>query len=84
LIKALGLVAWTLLLLGLIIVAGHYVGIALFMFMLLRNVSKKDPIFALAVATSVTLVLFILFEVGFDIELYRGLIYRAFAGYQVF
>ena len=84
LIKALGLVAWTLLLLGLIIVAGHYVGIALFMFMLLRNVSKKDPLFALAVAASVTLVLFVLFEVGFDIELYRGWIYRAFAGYKVF
>jgi len=82
--KAMGLVAWTLSLLGLIIIAGHYVGTATFMFVLLRNVSKKETIFALAVAASVTLALFILFEIGFDIELYRGLIYRTLSGYKDF
>jgi len=82
--RAVMLVAWTVLLLGLIILAGHYAGIALFMFMLLRQDSKNDWVFALAVATVTTLVLFILFEIGFDIELYRGLIYRALVGYKVY
>lgn len=80
--RAMGLIAWTLLLMGLIVIAGHYVGIAAFMFILLRNTSKKE--LAFAVAAGVTLVLFILFEIGFDIELYRGLIYRALTGYKVF
>jgi TctA family transporter len=84
LIKAMEFVAWTVLLLVLIIVAGHYAGVAAFMFILLKNASQKDPVFAMAVAASITLVLFVLFEIGFDIELYRGLIYRALVGYKVF
>jgi hypothetical protein len=82
--KALEFAAWTVLLLGLIVVAGHYVGIATFMFVLLKSVSGRDAVFALAVAASVTLALFILFEIGFEIELYRGVIYRALAGYKIF
>ena len=78
------IIIWTVLLLGLIVIAGHYAGILMFMFLLLKTVSKREATLALAIAASVTLVLFILFEIVFDIELYRGLVYRLIYGYKLF
>ena len=75
-----GFIGWMVLLLALITVAGHYVGIAALMFILLRIVSKEEILLSLAITTGVTLMIFILFEYGFDIELYRGAIYRIWAG----
>jgi len=82
--KAFEIIIWTILLLVLIVFAGHYAGILTFIFLLLKMVSKKDATLALAIAASVTLALFILFEIAFDIELYRGLVYRAVNGYKLF
>ena len=82
--KVLQIFIWTVLLLGLIVIAGHYAGIVMFMFLLLKVVSKKEATLALAIAASVTLVLYILFEIVFDIELYRGLVYRIINGYKLF
>jgi hypothetical protein len=82
--KAFGFLGWTAGLLGLIVIAGHYIGIAAFIFVLLRTGAKKDLVFSLAVASSVTLSIYILFETAFEIELYRGLIFQALAGYKVF
>jgi len=82
--KVLQIIIWTVLLLGLIVIAGHYAGILIFMFLLLKTVSKREATLALAIAASVTLVLFILFEIVFDIELYRGLVYRFINGYKLF
>lgn len=82
--KVLQIFIWTVLLLGLIVIAGHYAGIVMFMFLLLKVVSKKEVTLALAIAASVTLVLYILFEIVFDIELYRGLVYRIINGYKLF
>jgi hypothetical protein len=78
--RAAGFVGWMLLLLALIIVAGHYAGIAILMFILLRLVSKEDMLFSLALSAGVTIVIFLLFELGFDIELHRGAIFRIWAG----
>ncbi len=75
-----GFVGWMVLLLALITVAGHYVGIAALMFILLRINSKEKMLLSLAITTGVTLMIFILFEYGFDIELYRGAIYKMWAG----
>ncbi len=75
-----GFVGWMVLLLALITVAGHYVGIAALMFIMLRIVSKEKMLLSLAITTGVTLMIFILFELGFDIELHRGAIYRIWAG----
>lgn len=82
--KAFEIIMWTILLLALIIFAGHYAAILIFMLLLLKTASKTDTTLALAIAASVTLALFILFEIAFDIELYRGLVYRAFSGYKLF
>ncbi len=76
-----GFAGWMVLLLALITVAGHYVGIAALMFILLRIVSKEKMSLSLAITASVTLMIFILFELGFDIELHRGAIFKIWASY---
>ena len=78
--RAAGFIGWMALLLALIIVAGHYVGIAIVMFILLRLISKEEMLFSLALTAGVTIVIFVLFELGFDIELHRGAIFRIWAG----
>lgn len=78
--RAAGFIGWMILLLALIVVAGHYAGIAILMFVLLRLVSKEQILFSLALSTVVTVVIFLLFELGFDIELHRGAIFRIWAG----
>lgn len=82
--KVVGLIAWFVLLLGLIQVAGHYAAIAFFMFMLMWYVAKERLGISLLLTGIMTLAIFLLFEEVFNIELYRGLIYRYFAGYRVF
>ncbi len=75
-----GFIGWMVLLLALIVVAGHYVGIAILMFVLLRLISKEEILFSVALSAGVTVVIFLLFELGFDIELHRGAIFRIWAG----
>ncbi len=82
--RAAGFVGWMVLLLALILVAGHYAGIAILMFVLLRLVSKEQILFSLALSAAVTVVIFLLFELGFDIELHRGAIFRIWAGDALF
>lgn len=82
--KLLGFLGWLLLLLLLIFVAGHYAGIALFMFILMYLVAEEDLVLSLSITAIVTLLIYCLFEYVFSIELYRGLIYRIWAGYSVF
>jgi|GEM_PF-620078 hypothetical protein len=66
------------------IVFGHYVAIAVFIFVLSGVIAKEPMRLSLIVALVCTALIYLLFEVGFDIELYRGLIVRYFQGYRVF
>lgn len=75
---ALVFIAWMVALVGLIFVAGHYVGIAVFMFVLLRIVSKESMVMSIGVSAGVTLVIFLLFEYAFRIQMYRGVLDRWF------
>jgi hypothetical protein len=72
------------LLLVLIYLAGHYVGISLFMFVLMYWISREHPVLALVVAIGVTVLLYFLFEYGFNIELYRGYLFRLLSRHGVF
>lgn len=63
-------------LLLLIYVAGHYVGVSVFMLVLLRKISNESWKLSLLITTGVTLFIYVLFEHGFSIELYRGLVAR--------
>ncbi len=73
-------IGWMLLLLVLIVSIGHYAAIAIVMFLLLKVVSKERLVFSLLLTTGITVVIFLLFELGFDIELHRGMISRLLAG----
>ena len=79
-----GFFLWMIVLLALIFVAGHYAGIAAFIFMMLYMVAEEKPGLSIAIAGGTALLIFVLFELVFSMELYRGLIYRIWAGYSVF
>lgn len=74
-------IAFMALLLLLIFVAGHYVGISVFMFVLMYWISREHPALALVVSIGVTVLIYLLFEHGFSIELYRGYIPRLLSRY---
>ena len=78
------LMRWLTALLGTIIVAGHYVGIAAFIFALTRILSREKLRISLITTAVTTAIIFVGFEYGFKIELFRGLIYRYFAGFKIF
>ncbi len=76
--KAAGMAGWILLLMLLILIAGHYVGIATFMFILLNVISKEGRLLSALVSVGVTVVIYFLFDHGFNIEMYRGIIFDLF------
>lgn len=74
-------IGWMAVLLGLIFVAGHYVGIAAFMLTLLRGYAKESLRLSLLTSAGVTIIIYALFEHGFNIPLYRGLLFQIFENY---
>lgn len=69
-------IALMALLLLLIYIAGHYIGISAFMFVLMRWIAKEKLLLSLAITAAVTLLIYALFEHGFNIELYRGYLFQ--------
>ena len=65
-------------------ILGHYAGIAIFMFGLLYGLGGQRPALSVAITVVATLIIWALFELVFDVELFRGLIFRHLAGYRVF
>ncbi|KMK65041.1 hypothetical protein [Puniceibacterium sp. IMCC21224] len=82
--KVLSMCCWMVALMVLILIFGHLVGIAAFSFALMWWVAKEKFLLAACVAVGTTFALYVLFEIGFDVELYKGMIYRYFAGYRLF
>jgi len=78
-----GFFGWMVFLLGLIYVTGHYVGIAIFMFFLMHLVAEEKLSLSIIVSMVATIITYMLFEHLFSIELYRGLIFRIWAGYGI-
>ncbi len=76
-----GMSGWIVMLMLLIFFAGHYVGVATFMYILINVISKESKLLSALVSTGVTAILYVLFEIGFNIELYRGMIYNFLSGY---
>jgi len=76
-----GFIGLMVLLLLLIYVVGHYVGISVFMLILLRLLSKESWVLSLTITVVVTALIYMLFEHGFNIELYRGYIFRMLSLY---
>lgn len=68
-------------LLILIMLAGHYAGIAAFMYVLLSYIARENTRVSVGVSALVTGFVYILFEHVLGMELDRGMIYRLSAGY---
>lgn len=77
------LIGWMALFLVLIYAGGHYAGMVVFVFVLLRFVSKESLRLSLSVTAVLTLSIYLLFEHLFRIELYRGLIYDQLITYAM-
>lgn len=78
-----GFFMWMIFLLILIFVTGHYVGIFVFMFFLMNLVAEEKLSLSLLISSGVTVIIYLLFEHLFNIELYRGLIYRIWMGFGI-
>jgi hypothetical protein len=69
---------------AIILVFGHAVGIFTFMLFLMNVLGREKLMLSLIVSAVATALIVLLFEKGFNIELYRGLLFRYMAGYKVF
>lgn len=66
-----------------IYVLGHYAGLMLAMFYLIRVHGGESMKMSLIVPIITALALFALFDLVFSIELFQGQLYRYFAGYRI-
>jgi hypothetical protein len=66
-----------------IYVLGHYAGLLLSMFYLIRVHGGESMKISLIVPIITAVALFALFELVFSIELFQGQLYRYFAGYRI-
>jgi hypothetical protein len=82
--KVVSLSLGMLALLALITVFGHYAGILAFAFFLMYRSAGEKLVLAAMVAVGTTLAIYVVFELIFDIDLYRGLVLRYFAGFRDF
>ncbi len=81
--KAAGFSGWMVALVVAITVLGHYVAIFGFCLILMLRAGERW-LLSLIVAAGATLFIWGVFEVAFNIDLYRGLIVRYFLGYRDF
>ncbi|MBD3677929.1 MAG: hypothetical protein HUJ27_05930 [Rhodobacteraceae bacterium] len=81
--KVAAMSGWMAGLLVLIMALGHYAGLLIFSFFLMWRAGERFKL-AATVAVVSTVMIFVVFEFGFDVELYRGLLFRYFAGYRDF
>jgi nitrogen regulatory protein PII-like uncharacterized protein len=82
--KVLGFSGWMLALLAAIMALGHYAGIFGFCLVLMRGLAKESWKLTLLVSVATLAAIFLIFEIGFNVELYRGLLPRYFMGYRDF
>lgn len=76
--SAFALMFWMFFLLAVIWLTGHYAGMAIFMFVMLRMVAKEGLALSIGVTAGVTIAIYVLFAYVFNIELYRGLLLNVF------
>ncbi|MFT7106035.1 MAG: hypothetical protein ACJAVT_000552 [Yoonia sp.] len=82
--KIVGFSGWMIGMLIIIAVLGHYAGIFLFCVILMRFLEAESWVLTLAVAAGTVLFIYGVFEIAFNIDLYRGLIPRWFMGFRDF
>jgi hypothetical protein len=82
--KVVGFSGWMIGLVAMITAFGQYVGIFAFCVILMHFVARERWILTLAVAGATTFFIYGTFEYLFNIDLYRGLLFRWYLGYRDF
>ncbi|MHA6344362.1 hypothetical protein [Roseivivax sp. CAU 1761] len=82
--KVLGFSGWMLGLLAAVMAIGHFAAIFGFCVVLMRGLARESWKLTLLVSVATLVAIFLIFEIGFNVELYRGLLIRYFMGYRDF
>ena len=82
--KVLVFSGWMIGMVTIITLMGHYAGVFAFCLILMRFFGAESWKLTLFVSAGTVLFLFSVFEIAFNIDLYRGLIPRWFMGYRDF
>ncbi|WP_052144863.1 tripartite tricarboxylate transporter permease [Halalkalibacter okhensis] len=83
-VKMFSIILWMIILSLLIYTIGHYFGMILFLFTLFYFISKEKLRTSILLTICTVLAIYLVFEQIFNIELYRGIIYRIWQGYNIF
>jgi len=75
---------WLIFLISMVIVLGQYVAIALFTWLLMRPVGKESNSLSIKVALGLPLAIYGLFDLVLNLEMFPGILYQLWAGYDVF
>lgn len=75
---------WLVFLILLVAVVGHYVAVALFIWLLMRPVGKESNSLSIKVALGTPLAIYGLFDLVLNLEMFPGILYQIWAGYDVF
>lgn len=75
---------WLVFLILLVAVVGHYVAVALFIWLLMRPVGKESNSLSIKVALGTPLAIYGLFDLVLNLEMFPGILYQLWAGYDVF
>ena len=82
--KVVALSGWCVGMFVLILAFGHFAGIFLFMLILMRLVARERFWLSFWISLGTTAVIYVTFEIGFNIEMWKGYLYRWYAGYRDF
>lgn len=82
--RVIAIFAWMILFLMFVIIFGHYPGMWVFIFILMKFVSAETTKLALGVSIGTTGFIYLIFTFVLGIELYDGVVSMLYQGYQIF
>lgn len=77
-------ILWTVVLIVLMYLTGYYVGSLIYLFVMLRMVARESWSTSVSLMVSIPVALYIVFEMILGLQLYRGIIYMIWQGYNIF
>ena len=82
--RLIAIFAWMIFFLILVITCGHYPGMAVFIFILMKFVSAEPTRLAVLVSLGTTGFIYLIFTFVLGIQLYDGIFTMLYQGYQIF
>lgn len=75
---------WLMVLIAMVIVLGHYIAVGVFTYILMRLVSKEAMSLSLKISLAVPFAIFLIFDLALGLNMFPGILYQLWAGYQIF